>query len=94
LDIIEQRYEVTIDYVDAEYSNPQDLQTVTTLRGKPVKKPFPAPKVRALSLYYQEMNGKPIGGIAALIQGALTQFADEGGPVFAVREITMPYGPR
>ena len=94
LDIIEQRYGVTIDYVDAEYSNPQDLQTVTTLRGKPVKKPFPAPKVRALNLYYQEMDGTPIGGITALIQSVLTQFADEGGPVFAVRELTMPYGPR
>ena len=94
LDIIEQRYEVTVDYVDAEYSNPQDLQTVTTLRGKPIKNPFPAPKVRALNLYYQDMDGRPIGGITALIQSVLTQFADEGGPVFAVRELTMPYGPR
>jgi Putative peptidoglycan binding domain len=94
LDIIEQRYDVAIDYVDAEYSNPQDLQTVTSVRGMPVKKPFPVPRVRALNLYYQEMNGEPIGGITALIQSVLTQFADDGGPVFAVREFTMPYGPR
>ena len=94
LDIIEQRYGVTIDYVDAEYSNPQDLQTVTVIRGVPAKKPFPIPKVRALNLYYQEMSGTPIGGITALIQSVLTQFANDGGPVFAVRELTMPYGPR
>jgi len=94
LDIIDQRYEVSIDYVDAEYSNPQDLQMVTSMRGKPVKKPFPAPKVRALNLYYQEINGKPIGGITALIQSVLTRFAEEGGPTFAVRKLTMPYGPR
>ncbi len=94
LDIIEKRYEVSIDYVDAVYSNPQDLQTVTFIRGVPARKPFPIPKVRSLNLYYQEMNGEPIGGITGLIQSVLTQFADEGGPVFAVRELTMPYGPR
>lgn len=93
LDIIEQRYEVTIDYVDAEYSNSRDLQTVSSVRGNPVK-PFPIPKVRPLRLYYQELGSKPVGGVTALIQSVLTQFADEGGPVFAVRELTMPYGPR
>lgn len=93
LDVIEQRYEVSIDYVDAEYSYPQDLQTVNSVRGRSVK-PFPSPRTRTINHYYQELNGKPIGGITALVERILSQFADEGGPVFTVRKLAMPYGPR
>ena len=37
---------------------------------------------------------RPQEGIEGLIQEVLHQFAEQGGPVFAVRKIEMPYGAR
>lgn len=56
---IEKRYAVPIDYVDAQYSALRDVQTVRFVRGTPVRKPFPVPKVRSLSAQYEEAPGCP-----------------------------------
>jgi len=37
---------------------------------------------------------RPEGGITALIQQVLSQFAEQGGQVFTVQKLEMPYGPR
>ena len=37
---------------------------------------------------------RPQEGIEGLIQEVLHQFADQGGPIFAVRKLEMPYGAR
>ncbi|HVB33895.1 MAG TPA: peptidoglycan-binding domain-containing protein [Patescibacteria group bacterium] len=116
MDVIERRYGVLIDYVDPLYLAPQDMQIITAVRGIPVKKPFPVPKVRTLSFQYKQVNEPPKnipylncplgggacvpvsdwpqGGITALIQKVLDQFAADGGQVFGVRKLNMSYGPR
>lgn len=118
MDAIEKRYGVLIDYVDPRYADAADMQIVRSVRGAPVGKPFPIPRVRTLSVQYTEVAGRPkgvpylscagvesycdpvpvtawpSGGVTALIQRVLDQFASEGGQVFRVRKIEMSYGPR
>ncbi|HEV2386227.1 MAG TPA: peptidoglycan-binding domain-containing protein [Candidatus Acidoferrales bacterium] len=116
MDQIERRYGVLIDYVDPEYAGPQDTDIVRAVRGTPVRKPFPIPKVRTIVLVYTEaqhgpqgihylsckadtigcspVEAWPEGGITGLIQQVLDEFAAQGGPVFKVDKVEMPYGPR
>ncbi len=40
------------------------------------------------------VTARPEGGITALIQQVLSQFAEQGGQAFTVQKLDMPYGPR
>ena len=117
MDVIEQRYGVLIDYMDAPWVAPQDRQLVRSLHGKPLKVPYMGPKTWTISVQYWQAPGTPEGvapiyrckvdsggcaavttrpqeGIEGLIQEVLHQFAEQGGPIFAVRKLEMPYGAR
>lgn len=117
MDVIEQRYGVLIDYLDAPWVAPQDVQLYRSLPGRPPMPPSPGPKTRTVSVHYWQVPGTPEGvapiyqcktgaagcaavttrpqeGIEGLIQEVLHQFADQGGPIFAVRKLEMPYGAR
>ncbi len=48
----------------------------------------------AATLGCAPVNFWPEGGMTALIQRVLDQFAAEGGQTFSVRKLNMPYGPR
>ena len=39
MDVIEQRYGILIDYVDAAWVAPQDIELVRSLHGKPLSMP-------------------------------------------------------
>jgi hypothetical protein len=112
MEVIEQRYGVLVDYVDPQYTAPQDIEKVSYRPGRIT----PIPKVRTLTVGYRQVLGKPEavpylfctaatlgcspvttrpeGGITALIREVLTQFAADGGQVFAVRKMRTSYGPR
>lgn len=110
MDAIEQRYGVLIDYVDPVYEAPQDIERVASRPGHiiPVPKvrtltvqyaqldqpPKNVPYLRCNPGVGCPVNSWPEGGITALIQKVLHQFAAEGGQVFGVRKLNMPYGPR
>src|SRR5690242_3661115 len=117
MDVIEQRYGVLIDYVDAAWVAPQDIELVRSLHGKPLSVPYQGPKTWTISVHYWQVPGtpgsvapiyrcntdtlgcapvtaRPKEGIEGLIQEVLHQFAEQGGPVFAVRKLEMPYGAR
>ncbi len=117
MDVIEQRYGVLIDYVDAPWTAPQDTQVYRPVHGKLIEPPLLGPKTRTISVQYWQAPGTPEGvapiyrckvdsggcaavttrpqeGIEGLIQEVLHQFADQGGPIFAVRKLEMPYGAR
>ncbi|MDE3135739.1 MAG: peptidoglycan-binding protein [Acidobacteriota bacterium] len=112
MDVIEKKYGVLIDYVDAEYAAPQDTEGISYRPGHITV----GPKISTVSVQYTEVAGKPEGvpylrcnaatigctpvtsrpegGVTALIEQVLNQFATQGGQVFTVRKIEMPYGPR
>ena len=117
MDVIEQRYGVLIDYVDAPWTAPQDTQVYRPVHGKLIEPPLLGPKTRTISVQYWQAPGtpesvapiyrckvesggcaavttRPQEGIEGLIQDVLHQFAEQGGPIFAVRKIEMPYGAR
>lgn len=117
MEVIEARYGVLIDYVDAPWLAPQDLQLYSSLHGKPLSVRYQGPKTWTLSVHYWQVPGTPEGvapiyrcntdtlgcapvtarpqeGIEALIQEVLHQFAEEGGQIFTVRKLEMPYGTR
>lgn len=90
LDIIQERYGVPIDYVDPQYAGADTTQRVSYRPGRSTL----IPKIRRLSLEYEEVNGRPVDGITSLIRQLLDQFAAQGGPVLEARKLTLPYGPR
>ncbi len=117
MDVIEQRYGVLIDYVDAPWVAPQDVQLYHSLPGRPPMPPSLGPKTRTISVHYWQVPGTPASvapiyrcntatlgcaavtarpreGIEGLIQEVLHQFAEQGGQIFAVRKLEMPYGVR
>ncbi|HTH46391.1 MAG TPA: peptidoglycan-binding domain-containing protein [Candidatus Limnocylindria bacterium] len=117
MDVIEQRYGVLIDYVDAPWVAPQDLQLYRSVHGRPLMPPSLGPKTSTISVHYWQVPGtpesvapiyqcktgaagcaavttRPEEGIEGLIQEVLHQFAEQGGPVYAVRKLETPYGAR
>ncbi len=117
MDVIEQRYGVLIDYVDAPWVAPQDIQLYRSVHGRPLVPPSPGPKTRTITVRYWEVLGtpgsvapiyrcktdtlgcapvtmRPQEGIEGLIHDVLHQFADQGGQIFTVRKLEMPYGAR
>ncbi|HEV2247392.1 MAG TPA: peptidoglycan-binding domain-containing protein [Terriglobia bacterium] len=118
MDVIEQRYGVLIDYMDAPWVAPQDRQLYRSVQGiPPLTVTSLGPKTWTISVHYWEAPGtpesvapiyrcntdtlgcapvtaRPQEGIEGLIQEVLHQFAEQGGPIFAVRSLEMPYGAR
>ncbi|HVB98405.1 MAG TPA: peptidoglycan-binding domain-containing protein, partial [Candidatus Dormibacteraeota bacterium] len=102
LDVIEKRYGVPIDYSDPVYASSMDTQLLYIIHGKRVPVPPLVPKLYTLHFEYlaekgppgTETVGPPVEGMTAMIQRLLDQFAAQGGPVFGVRKVMMPYGPR
>ncbi len=60
--------------------------------GKPTAVPYL--RCTAATLGCSPVTTRPEGGITALIRKVLTQFAADGGQIFAVKKMTMSYGPR
>jgi len=117
MDVIEQRYGVLIDYMDAPWVAPQDVQLYSSVHGRPLMPPSLGPKTRTISVHYWQVPGtpgsvapiyrckpgaagcapvttRPREGIEGLIQQVLHQFAEQGGQIFTVRRLEMPYGAR
>lgn len=117
MDAIEKRYGVMIDYVDAPWVAPQNLQLYRSLHGKPLRVPYQGPKTWTITVHYWQVPGtpgsvapiyrcntatlgcapvttRPQEGIERLIQEVLHQFAEQGGQIFTVRRLQMPYGAR
>jgi hypothetical protein len=67
MDVIEQRYGVLIDYLDAPWVAPQDVQLYRSLPGRPPMPPSPGPKTRTVSVHYWQVPGTP-EGVAPIYQ--------------------------
>lgn len=68
------------------------LVQYTEVAGKPEGVPYL--RCNAATIGCAPVTSRPERGVTALIEQVLNQFAAQGGQVFAVQRIEMPYGPR
>jgi hypothetical protein len=61
IDVIEQRYGVPIDYTGPIYASTQDTQFMYSIHGKSLNPPALVPRIRTISVQYEEVNESPKG---------------------------------
>ena len=91
IDVLRQRYNLSITYEGPVYACPCDLTDVSYLQEKPGQKLF-VPTRRHLHFEYAEIGGKPMNDTATLLRRLVSEYADQGGEVFDVRERTTTTG--
>jgi Putative peptidoglycan binding domain len=91
IDVLRQRYYLPITYEGPVYACQCDLADMTYTRKTPGPKII-VPKRQPLHFEYTEISGKPQEDMTLLIHRLLAEYAAQGGPVFDVRERTMPKG--
>jgi len=94
VEALRERYQVAITYEEPRYVYAQDLEDISYIHKGPVPSGVKliAPRGGTIHFRYAEMNGKPQEDMASLIQRLLMEHAAQGGPLFDVRERTMPKG--